>query len=287
MMEKVKGVYGRNVDPTASLTKTGLYAPLSVFSKDEDDTATRSSKPRKLASFLKDGALVDFLVQVGINQNRKATILVGKNNGSKPLSQNEVNDRVRTKALTLVGGGINTSISGNAKKVKASSLLPQNQAANNKRKRTCYVSKLSGQLDSHTWDTLENVNKKWNEYVVRFLKEEGIDLGSKNVRLLKRRISQAVSHTEIVGAFVSIVECRAHPHLVRKEGFLVGGTSNTWRLATLPMNTAMQKPDTRLCTVLTVPKGGSVLALSVCFHSDENSSEENLTTGKILKICIR
>ena len=285
-MEKVKDRYDKNADTLATLSKAGLYAPLSVFNKENDD-ATRPSKPKKLASFLKDGALVDFLVQVGTTNNRKGAISVGKNNGSKPLSQNEVNDRVRTKALTLVGGGINTSISGRANKTMAP-LLPQNRASSKKRKRTSFASERSGVLDSQTWDTLERINKKWNEYIVRFLKEEGIDLESRNIRSLTRCVSQVVSQVEIVGSFVSIVKCRAHPHLVSKEGCLVGETCSTWRLATLPRETDKHKPDKRFCTVLTVPRGGGTeLTMSVSFNPDENSSGENVGKAKLLKIGIK
>lgn len=276
---------GRNAGTGTTLSKVGLYAPLSVSRSDNDTNPL--SKPRKLASVLKDGALIDFLVQVGINHNRKATISVGKNNGSKPLSQNEVNDRVRMKAVTLVGGGINTSISGAPKKRKAS-ILPRSQVSNTKRKRACFVSDKHELCEPPAWATLEKVNSTWNDYIVRFLQEEGIDLESANVRSLTRCLSKVLPRLEIVGSFVSIVECQAHKQFVSKEGYIVGETLNTWRLATLPRKIDGNKPDKRFCTVLTVPKGGGTeLALSVCINAPEHASEGNVTEEKTLKIYIK
>ena len=284
-MEKLKDVNDRNTGTGTTLSKAGLYAPLSVSRRVDDPNLL--SKPRKLASLLKDGALVDFLVQVGINHNRRAAISVGKNNGSKPLSQNEVNDRVRMKALTLVGGGINLSISGAPKKVKAS-LFPRSQVSNTKRKRTSFVCEKYALCEPQAWATLEKVNKTWNDYIVRLLQDEGIDLESTNVRSLTRRLSKVASGMEMVGSFVSIVKCQAHKQLVSKKGFIVGETLNTWRLATLPTKIDENKPVERFCTVLTVPKGvGTELIVSVRFTSPEHPSEGNLGEEKTLKICIK
>jgi hypothetical protein len=141
-----------------------------------------ASKASKLPSSLNDDALIDFLFQVGKERNRKVNMLVGKNSGCKPVSQNEVNDRIRMWALTLIGGGINTSISASGsgdsktKRVSAVPLPPQYCNMSNRiRKQICgktkYAHKVAGKAGAgaddgtattcmHTWDKLEEINSK-------------------------------------------------------------------------------------------------------------------------------
>ena len=324
MHKQEKETDDSNTDPAKNktLSKKGLYAPLSVYGRDDvnvinvnDDLATAASKAkaRKLPSSLKDGALIDFLFQVGKEHNRKALMSVGKNNGCKPVSQNEVNDRIRMRALTLIGGGINTSISGSGdqkrKRVSASVLLPPQQQqycnmSNRKRKQICgktkYVHKVAGRAGTDsttrmhsTWDTLEEVNSKWNDYVRRFLKDEGVDLKSMSNsmsanRSLTNTLSRIMSRVELVGSFVEIVRCESHPHLVSTEGFLIGETSQTWRLATLPRKVEKDKPkpkpEKRICKVLTVPKGGGTEFELVLNPRSNDESTKPLTVHIAIRI---
>ena len=157
---------------------------------------------------------------------------VGKNNGCKPVSQNEGNDRIRMWALTLIGGSINTSISasgssGDSKRKRVSAvpvpLPPQYYMSNRKRKqiygKTKYAHKVAGKAGAgaddgtvttrmHTWDKLEEINSKWNDYVRRFLQDEDVDLpdlksmSSMGARSLINTLSRIVSRAEMVGSYV-------------------------------------------------------------------------------------
>ena len=106
MHKQEKETDDSNTDPAKNktLSKKGLYAPLSVYGRDDvdvinvDGEASKAAKSRKLPSSLKDGALIDFLFQVRKEHNRKANMSVGKNSGCKPILQNEVNDRIRMRA---------------------------------------------------------------------------------------------------------------------------------------------------------------------------------------------
>jgi hypothetical protein len=238
MHKQEKETDDSNTDPAKNktLSKKGLYAPLSVYGRDDvdvinvDGEASKAAKSRKLPSSLKDGALIDFLFQVGKEHNRKANMLVGKNNGCKPVSQNEVNDRIRMRALTLIGGGINTSISASGsggskrKRVSAVPLPPQYcNMSNRKQKQICgktkYAHKVAGKAGAgaddgtvttrmHTWDKLEEINSKWNDYVRRFLQDEDVDLpdlksmSSMGARSLINTLSRIVSRAEMVGSYV-------------------------------------------------------------------------------------
>lgn len=90
-----------------TLSKTGLYSPLSLISLEKNN----QPKKKNNRSAGKDGALVDFVFQIGKEYHRKASLRSGKNNGCKPTSHSEVKDKISNRALTLIGGGINTSLS--------------------------------------------------------------------------------------------------------------------------------------------------------------------------------
>ena len=202
----------------------------------------------------------------------------------------------------MIDGGINTSISASGsgdsktKRVSAVPLPPQYcNISNRKRKQICgktkYAHKVVGKAGAgaddgtvttrmHTWDKLEEINSKWNDYVRRFLQDEGVDLpdlksmSSMSARSLTNTLSRIVSSVEMVGSYVEIVSCESHQHLLSLVEFLIGETSQSWRLATLPrkvkaekdkpksMHMSKSKSEKRICKVLTVPKGdGTVFAL--------------------------
>ena len=282
----------RNIDQVKVLSKKGLYAPLSVYTRDVvDHGSTQLSKPRKLAAALKDGALVDFLVQVGKDHNRKSNISVGKNNGSRPLSHNDINDRIRMRSLTLVGGGINTSISSELKKKKASLAIQQ---LTMKRKRMTRKKDTSNHVDVDTWAKLEVVNSTWNAYVHRFLQHMQVNLDYSNTRASVNSLSLTLSRVELVGSFLAILKCESHPHLVSYEGYLIGETLHTWRLATLRRHADKKKTDKSFCKVLTVPKGGGTELevviqrpeSSESFVTDDSKATEKSNEGRSIYIRI-
>lgn len=269
-MEPGNDVDERNTDQAKVLSKKGLYAPLSVYTRDVDDHATtQPSKPPKLRASLKDGALFDFLVQVGKEHNRKSNISVGKNNGSRPLSQNDINDRIRMRSLTLVGGGINTSISSELKKKKAPFAIQQQIM---KRKRISGKKYTESHVGLDTWATLEVVNKKWNEYVARVIQQTQVNLECANARALVNSLSLILTRVELVGALVAIVKCKSHPHLVSNEGYVTGETSKTWRLATPRRRADKKKSDKSFSKILTVPKGGGTELEVVIRHPESDGS---------------
>jgi hypothetical protein len=290
-MEQGTNVEEWNIDQSKALSKKGLYAPLSVYSRDDDTNP--SSKPRKLAASLKDGALVDFLVQVGKEHNRKSNSSVGKNNGCRPLSQTDINDRIRMRSLTLIGGGINTSISSELKKKKASFAIPQ-QITKMKRKQMSGNENTTSKVGMHTCARLAVVNTKWNEYMARFLQDKQVNLECANARALVNSLSLTLSRVELVGSFVVIMKCKSNPHLVSKEGYLIGETSNTWRLATLPKHAEKKMSYKSFCKVLTVPKGfGTELDVVITtsesgesFSVDVYPATENLSKGRTIYIRI-
>eukprot|EP00545_Synedropsis_sp_CCMP1620_P006190 CAMPEP_0119021986 /NCGR_PEP_ID=MMETSP1176-20130426/27100_1 /TAXON_ID=265551 /ORGANISM="Synedropsis recta cf, Strain CCMP1620" /LENGTH=249 /DNA_ID=CAMNT_0006976711 /DNA_START=77 /DNA_END=823 /DNA_ORIENTATION=+ len=242
-----------------TLSKKGLYAPLSVY-----NASSNPSRQAKIRPSLKDGALIDFLFRVGQEHNRKAKISVGKNNGCKPVSQNDVNDRIRQRALTLIGGGIDTSISGESTRKRTSAATPQHYPSMSNRKRKlmhtgrCREQKLVGppprNCATGTWDKLVEVNRKWNDYVHRFLRQDGCDLQPTSNKALATTLSRHMREVGVVGSFVEITACESDKYLATKSGIVVGETTNTWRLAVLPKVAQKDEPASVLCKLRTVAR---------------------------------
>jgi hypothetical protein len=267
-----------NNDQPKTLSKKGLYAPLSVY-RDQEDSS--SSKKRKVAPSLKDSALVDFLYTVGRDHNRKATISVGKNNGCKPLSQNEVSDRIRQRALTLIGGGINTSISGEKSKKNASKATGLYQTMSNRKRklRQERQESVGGSQQcpsTNTGDKLTEINRKWNDYVHGFLRDQGCDLQTKKgTRALTTMLTRYLPEVGIVGSFINIAACKSNKHIVSKRGFMVGETAHTWRVAVLPRGTSRNKLGKVLFKLRTVAKQGTRITLVLPLNTADPLSADS------------
>jgi len=100
------------------LSKNLLYAPLTAYHKaaaatcvDDKDGIDGRLNYHKKKSF-KESSLVSFLhsVSCDYHRTRRSTVNDAKNNGSRPLGLADIEDRIRQRAVTLIGGGINSSI---------------------------------------------------------------------------------------------------------------------------------------------------------------------------------
>ena len=275
-------------DPRTSVSKSGLYAALTLFANDGRD-AKPSLSAKKLATTLKDSTLVNFLAQVGVYKNRKGSTSVCKNNGSRPLSQNDVSDRIRTKALVVLGGGINVSLSCDSKKSQQS-LESQKLllASNRKRKKAMLKRCLPSHevFDKDTWSNLEVVNTKWNEYMCHHLKNEGVHVETANTRYLSKCIPRCITGVELIGSSVSVLKCPSNPCYVSKEGVLIAMTLKTWRIASRPRKDHLLNAD-NYCLVVVVPRDGlSVLQIVVPTNKSQKLSQEVCDKTRSLLISI-
>lgn len=213
-------------------------------------TLARKSVPASL----RESSLIDFI----------QTVSAEKSN-DKPLSSQAIEDRIRQRALTLVGGGINSSMSTTGKQASNKRHRRHEELSNRQRKKLLKQRAQekkqvlnNKEKDEKAFNTLLEVNQKWNIYVRKLAgitdmkKEEHVTDDDDSLR---KTLSPRLAQVELVGAFVNIVECRAHKEWVGKEGLVVATTTNTWRLAIIKL-TQKQKQQPR---VLVVPKRGSKL----------------------------
>ena len=111
-----------------SLSKNLLYAPLEAYHKaacfqavgGDSDYSTSDSNfhPSQYMSLkssipksLQESSLVSLFHSISCNYHRnRAMANDAKNNGSRPLGLSDIEERIRQRAVTLVSGGINSSI---------------------------------------------------------------------------------------------------------------------------------------------------------------------------------
>lgn len=100
------------------LSKNILYAPLDAYNKvtanDDHDKkigsieSLQSNYRKKKKS--KEANLASFLHTVSCDYHRNRHRNDAKNNGSRPLGLADIEDRIRQRAVTILGGGINSSL---------------------------------------------------------------------------------------------------------------------------------------------------------------------------------
>lgn len=258
----------RRTPPSKSLSKKGLYAPLSAYKNDTSSDSAKSKAP----SSLRDSALIEFLVKVGQQRNRQGSLTGGKNNGGRPASQNEIDECIRQRALTLVGGGINASISVPRDRQRISTLQVSKSSHSARRRKfqACDVAK-EASSSHNTWKTLQKTNQIWVGYVHKCLRDDGMNSKPFDESALKAVFATLVTSVELVGAFVSIERCNSQRNLVSTRGYLVGETAATWKIAVLPRQ-KKQKPKERFCISVSVPKEGTSVSVYLPFgHTTTNA----------------
>ena len=240
---------GNNGNKTFS--KNLLYMPLVAYdTKDghgEPDPdaymASRKSMPKSVV----EKSLTEFWHKVGVDYHRNlATVHDSKNNGNRPSSLAEMEERIRQRVLVLIGGGINSTLTTNTQQRRNESTAT---AANRKTRKRRRKTAMNVSTDhSRTEEFLQQLNGLWNEYIHKLFylqppatsavtdSSTSNNNSSSLYQALTRktsfwaRVTHYISYekAQLVGAKVRIKACRQHPHLQRKEGFLVSITKNTW-----------------------------------------------------------
>lgn len=254
-----------------SLSKNLLYAPLVAYQKvaTEDDESSNvqyhpsqyMSNKSSVPKSIQESALVSMIHSMSCDYHRNlAGVGDAKNNGSRPLGLSDVEEKIRQRAVTLIGGGVNTSISINRKPPKSKK----------RRKRSWeetkyilekYSSSLSEPDDVISF--LQALNSSWNDYIHHLLLKgekskgklgtadvlvqklenqlialtrKGIDNQEKSVnsRVLcntKKKENDACCPFELIGSHVQVTSCDSHPYWIGRFGVLIGETTNTYRIA--------------------------------------------------------
>jgi len=239
-----------------TLSKRLLYLPLAAY----DDAATTRQDTTDVASYLDqrnslpngvmENALVTYWHRIGVEYHRNlASTKDPKSNGHKPVSLAEMEDTIRSRSITILGGGINASLGGSNK--KSSSVTAGSRAEKGTRKRK---RKSQSILQFQTKDEdgrmsafLHQMNDLWNEYMHKLLKLPPVPSSNDDDNNNKyteeynalmedvqfwSHITSCVHHesAQLVGARVKIKACRSCPIRIGTIGFLVGTTRNTWNI---------------------------------------------------------
>jgi hypothetical protein len=181
-----------------SLSKNLLYTPIVAYHKaaaaaasaaasvddnNNDDVDKRSSQhhPSQYMSMkssvpksLQEVSLVAFLHTVSCDYHRNGNGRNdAKNNGSRPLGKNDIEGRIRQRAVTLIGGGINSSIIPTNKTFQERKLSSSN--TNKKRRQRSWEEiepiLLKKKINMNTNTKNNNSNKQSNDFndVILFL----------------------------------------------------------------------------------------------------------------------
>jgi hypothetical protein len=281
-----------------SLSKNLMYAPLVAYHKSANSTiddnsggsstsiakhpSQYTSENRSVSKAFTESSLVSLLHFSSCDYHRKrATVNDAKNNGSRPLGLSDMEDRIRQKAVTLVGGGINTSIP-----------IPKTKIQSKKRRHRSWeevepvLKKLSSSSSSaetlesesgHVVSFLQKLNSAWNEYASKLLLKDRAknrnqrisddDLKEIEVRLgaltrsgihntTRNRVHSgdngrsandfmAQDHIDFIGAHVQVKSCKAHVSWEGKFGVLIGETKNTYRIASFARRRKLKKATTK------------------------------------------
>ena len=243
-----------------ALSKNALYAPLE------------SSNSKKVSSNLGEKALYTFIETISAeyhSSNSSLGIQNGANNGGQGLKARHIEQKLAQRALTLIKGGIGTSI------VKSTTEIVDGEGASKKRKGKCCVMRLGGSVSnkkrkrsrsesktivSTDGSILVGLNQIWNKYIKTLL-EKRLSSGSFD----SIEIASLMSNAELIGAFVSVARSRSTSH-AGKVGFVVNITKNTWKIAVVPKDGSKDIEGMIKCKnfkSIVVPKSNSTLVLKI------------------------
>ena len=268
-----------------TLSKNLMYAPLVAYQKsafvtsglDSSNSSSSTiihpsqymSQKKTVPASIRESSLASTLHFVSCDYHSNlATVNDAKNNGSRPLGLSDMDDRIRQRAVTLVGGGIN-------------SVIPFAKMAIRSKKRRhrsweeaeAVLGKFSVEEvileaeSSHAISFLRKLNTAWNNYAWELLTSDkdnnekrrmsDNDLNGIEVRLgalLSRKnhggnggsIKSGGSfngtnnakddYIDLVGAHLKVNSSNTHTSWVGRFGVLIGETKNTYRIASCARN---------------------------------------------------
>jgi len=223
-------------DDSKTLSRNALYTPLRAYEQDQIDPNTYMGTLKSIPISLKESSLSSFMHRVSEDYHRnRAKGPDPKNNGSRPISVSDMEDRLRQRAVTLVGGGINSSMITSKKG-------QSRQTKDRKRPRREWKEveaklKRNNPTSMDVITFLRSTNDRWNNYIHQVLQ-----IGSNKVqnpklpdemdlRVIKAKLIAVRDDIELSGARVRIDSCRSKRHLVNVHGLLVSETKNTWSIA--------------------------------------------------------
>jgi RNase P/RNase MRP subunit p29 len=263
-----------------TLSRNALYATLDTYVNDG------STKSSKVSPNLKEKSLYAFMQAVSGEYHSSHTSLGlenGANNGGRGLKARNFEAKLGQRALTLIKGGVGTSIvkstpdlvnsgiSGKRKKELRNEIIRIPGSISRNKRRRCQIEVGAHHTGRKNMDgtVLLGLHKMWEKYAKVLLQKCMC-----HISFDAEEASSLIATGELVGAFVKIKSsdsCKSH---VGKEGYIVEITKNTWRIA-VPLDKSLDVSDSNRAAkvkVILLPKKGSSLVLHIQRSDDDNES---------------
>jgi len=251
-----------------SMSKNLMYTPLVAYELD-DSFPSESKHPSRytknnpsVVKSLNESSLVSILHFVSCDHHHNRTIVNdAKNNGSRPLAAPDVGNRIRQRAVTLLGKGINSSIPTVKRTIR-----PKKRRRRSWEESKLVLKNLSSEAESFESELvgvvsfLRKLNSAWNTYVWKVLANEkgtnhNTQISDDALREIEIRFEALVGNRlnnrrkcdygasgrkdlieredsiDLIGAHVLIKNCRSYRSSVGRFGILIGETTNTYRIA--------------------------------------------------------
>jgi len=249
-----------------------MYAPLVKYHKPtigasshepgsssawKDSDQTRFKRENVLSN---ESSLVSVLHYVSCDYHRNcAKVNDAKNNGSRPLGLSDVEDRIRKRAVTLIGGDIDVSITTMKPLIRPKKRRRRSwQVIERGLKKSPSSSSILESESVHSISFLQKLNVDWNKYILKVLlnnevKREtlrmskyalnkiAIDLGALRGSTITSNITDDTTSNvtndsiddsiDLIGAHVKIKNSNSHTSWIGKFGVLIGETKNTYQIA--------------------------------------------------------
>lgn len=223
-----------------TLSRNALYSPLVAYEQTQIDPVLYMGEQlqKNTPAAIKESSLTSFFQKVGEDYHRnRARGPDPKNNGSRPLSVTDMDDRLRQKVVTLIGGGVNSSVTSLNKQQTNKAPKGRKRPRRTWEQVESIVSKTKNQSQSQSSMTsvqfLQQFNARWNLYMRQVLNivDSSKTTSMLDIQMIKGRMVALRKSIELTGAHVQVRTCIQKRNLVGKFGILIGESTNTWSVA--------------------------------------------------------
>jgi RNase P/RNase MRP subunit p29 len=218
------------------LSRNELYAPLAAYEQTHLPPSSYMLNQLSIPKTLQESSLVSHLQKVSYNYHRnQAKASDPKNNGSRPNSIRDVDEKIKQRAVSLIGGGVTSSLDVDHKIAK--------KHRKRKRKQKTWedvkdkLDTKSNKVGLDLWQTLDDaahflrsLNSSWNQYISSVLR---LGKATKEISTIAADFVACKTQLELVGAHVRIACCSQRIHWEGYSGIFIGESKNTWQILTL------------------------------------------------------
>ncbi len=309
----ITGISKRCPVQFASLSRNALYTSLNAYIESSETKKIQKS----IKSNIREKSLYSFLEAVSVEHHSPTSMLgkIGGANGGRPLNSKHMEKKVSQRALTLIGGGCDSStfaksttemvcaengrgvsevslpsskkrnkslhfVHGSLPKRRRRKLaMTRKQKSSSKIMRPDTKEQVNLNQSAYTKEILVQLNQMWNQYINSLLKQRYTHMKTESIK--KQEIATLLSTAEMIGSYVIIVS--TSNSLSDRVGIIVDVTKNTWRIAS-PLNKMMNKESKNTCSIKVVKDDAKWKVLVVpkeksslvcCIQLDQNDRDRD------------